>query len=91
MEYLSKQVFDVPRLDKDQIDGDNAGWGEVGFRVNTLARKSGPERTAAQFDPAFRLAWNDQGLLLLAIVPHFDTTPGGTADSIENLSSQGQS
>jgi len=61
-------LFDVPRLEGIRIDGDPADWGDRGFRVECLTDDQGGRRSAASFDPRFRLGWNDEGLLLLVEV-----------------------
>ncbi len=58
-------VYDVPRLDKIVIDGKSDDWGDKGFRVDTLIATDGTLRPASDQDASFRLAWNNEGLLVL--------------------------
>jgi CubicO group peptidase (beta-lactamase class C family) len=60
--------FDVPRVDDIRIDGNADDWGEKGFRVEILTSVDGRTLPPANFDPAFRLAWNHEGLLVLISV-----------------------
>ena len=62
-------VYAVPRLDGMVVDGRADDWGTRGFRVDAMIDTgSGRVRPAANFDPRFRLAWNQQGLLVLVEV-----------------------
>src|SRR5208282_3272761 len=58
-------VFDIPRLENIKIDGDPSEWGDKGFKVGPSMSQTGEVRPAASFDPRFRLAWDDRGLLVL--------------------------
>ena len=61
-------VFDVPRLENITVDGKAEDWGEQGFRVDVLADPTGKALPAANYDAAFRLGWDDNGLLVLISV-----------------------
>src|SRR5690348_14532518 len=61
-------VFNIPKIDKHAIDANAEAWGNTGFRVDLLPDPSGNLRPASDFDPRFRLAWNDDGLLVLVTV-----------------------
>lgn len=63
---LEPAVFNVPQLDKQKVDAEP--WGEVGFRVDLLPDELGNVQPAADFDSKFRLAWNDEGLLVFLTV-----------------------
>ncbi len=59
--------FDIPRMEKIVVDAKADDWSDGGFMVKALTYRVlggvNPPR-AANFDPSFRLAWNDAGLLL---------------------------
>jgi len=57
-------VFDVPRLERIAVDGEAGDWGDAGFRVDALAGVNGDTKPPAEFDPAFRLGWDERGLLV---------------------------
>jgi len=61
-------VFDIPRLEGIAIDGKIGDWGDKGFRVRSLVSNKRKMRLPENFDPTFRLGWNDKGLLLLVEV-----------------------
>jgi len=64
-------VVDVPKLDAIMIDGDPADWSDEGFRVSWLShmRTDGGDLPGpAELDPTFRLAWTDEGLLVLLAI-----------------------
>jgi len=58
-------IYDVPYAAGIKIDGDGADWKKVGFRVEIMADMDGRTQPKASFDPSFRLAWDDRGLLVL--------------------------
>lgn len=60
--------FDVPRIEGIRIDGNADDWADKGFRVDIMTAVDGRTLPPANFDPVFRLAWNEQGLLLLIVV-----------------------
>jgi len=62
---LPHPVFDIPKVDKPTIDGNPAGWGDGGFRVDVLAAADGFVPPEGRFSARMRLGWNDQGLLVL--------------------------
>ena len=82
-------VFDIPRLDDIEIDGDDTDWGERGFHIDLMTDKDGNVRTPDDFDPIARLAWNARGLLVLVMVrdDSFQTSaadkPLWNGDSVE--------
>lgn len=55
----------VPYLNGIVIDGDKRDWGQQGFRVEMMAYRTLEGLGAEDFEPRYRLAWNEQGLLLL--------------------------
>jgi CubicO group peptidase (beta-lactamase class C family) len=61
-------AFDIPRLEGISIDGDPSDWGDRGLRVGPLFGLAGMPKLLNDFDPHFRLGWNDEGLLVLAEV-----------------------
>lgn len=70
---LREQVFAVPRRDRVVIDGKADDWGDAGLRVDGLTSVAGAAATTGGFEPSFRLAWDDKGLLVLAkvLAPEF--------------------
>ncbi|PIZ48374.1 MAG: hypothetical protein COY42_06640 [Armatimonadetes bacterium CG_4_10_14_0_8_um_filter_66_14] len=58
---------DVPRVEVT-LDGDPADWADKGLVVRSLPAPEGKMRAPADFDPSFRVGWNDKGLVLLAQV-----------------------
>ncbi len=75
-------VFDIPEIKGITIDGKGADWGGKGFRVETLAGESGEVGAPKDFDPSFRLGWDERGLLVLVAVRCGPTTE---ADEPYNL------
>jgi len=61
-------VFHVPRFEGLTIDGSGSDWGSQGFRVEILTDPDGEALPADDFDVRFRLAWDAQGLYVLATV-----------------------
>ena len=58
-------VQDIPRIDVT-IDGKSDDWKDKGLCVTSLPGPGGRMKAKADFDPCFRLGWNQQGLVLLA-------------------------
>jgi len=61
-------VFDIPKIDGVTIDGKSNDWSEKGFCVEVLGGTNGKLTPAAAFDSAFRLGWDERGLLVLVNV-----------------------
>ncbi len=61
-------VFDIPKLADIKIDGKDDDWKDKGFSVEALADVAGKTRPPENFNPAFKLGWNDTGLLVLVTV-----------------------
>ncbi len=59
------QIFDIPPVDRIQIDGNTEDWGDRGFRVELLPDPDGRFLPADDFDVRFRLGWNRGGLFVL--------------------------
>jgi len=74
--------YDIPKLGNIIIDGHPSDWGDRGFRVEALATDDGTMRPADDFDAAFRLGWNEAGLLVLVTVRD---SSGVESDSIDEL------
>ncbi len=64
----ASEVFLIPRIEDLIVDGSADDWGERGFRVEILASPDGRTLPVDDFDVKFRLAWDLQGLYLLAVV-----------------------
>jgi len=65
--------FRVPQLNGIDIDGDTSDWGDRGFRIDLLHRVSRDgQYVQPRGDAPVRLAWDEQGLLVLVRV-HNDT------------------
>jgi len=60
--------FDVPRMDNVTIDGRFDDWGDDGFRVAMLTSVDGRALPKTDLDAAFRLGWNNEGLLVALAV-----------------------
>ncbi|HOE65698.1 MAG TPA: serine hydrolase [Candidatus Hydrogenedentes bacterium] len=61
-------VFDIPYVGKMEVDGLGDHWGGKGFNVNVMVGKTGNYQTPGNFDPRFRLGWNEEGLLVFVTV-----------------------
>ena len=62
------EVFQIPRIEGLIVDGSDSDWGRQGFRVEILAGPDGRTLPVDDFDVKFRLAWDLQGLYVLAVV-----------------------
>ena len=62
------EVFQIPRIEGLIVDGSDSDWGRQGFRVEILTDPDGKTLPADDFDVKFRLAWDNQGLYVLAVV-----------------------
>ena len=62
------EVFHIPRIEGLIVDGSADDWGKQGFRVEVLADSDGRTLPVDDFDAKFRLAWDQQGLYVLAVV-----------------------
>lgn len=60
--------YDVPMLRGIDVDGEAGDWGKNGFRVDLMTAVDGNALAPSDFDPVFRIAWDERGLLLLAVV-----------------------
>jgi hypothetical protein len=67
-EVPAPPVFDIPRLGNMTIDGKPDDWGCWGFRVDVLTDVAGKALPTANYDAAFRLGWDENGLLVLITV-----------------------
>ncbi|MBI2425378.1 MAG: serine hydrolase [Candidatus Hydrogenedentes bacterium] len=61
-------TFSIPRLDSITVDGATDDWKEEGFAVHLMTGLKGEVEEADDFAPAFRLGWNDAGLLIVVTV-----------------------
>ena len=61
-------VFRIPKVEGLTIDGSGGDWGSWGFQVAILADPDGKTLAADDFDVRLRLAWDAQGLYMLATV-----------------------
>jgi predicted O-methyltransferase YrrM len=61
-------AFHVPRAQGITVDGQAEDWGRQGFRVEVVTDPDGRALPIDDFDVRFRLAWDPQGLLVLATV-----------------------
>jgi len=61
-------VFDIPRIEGIAIDGKTDDWGDKGFRVGPFVSRDGTLRSPEDFDPSFRLGWDERGVLLMVRV-----------------------
>jgi caffeoyl-CoA O-methyltransferase len=65
---FDSQVFQIPPLEGIMVDGSADDWGKQGFRVEFLTDPDGRALPADDFDVKFRLGWNQEGLLVLAVI-----------------------
>jgi CubicO group peptidase (beta-lactamase class C family) len=92
---LAAVSFDVPRVDKISIDGDDADWGERGLRVEFLTSTTGRLFAAKDFSARAKIGWDDGGLLVFARVlddvrdENPKDEPLGRNDSLEVFLSDG--
>ena len=75
-------VFRVPKVEGLTVDGVGSDWGSEGFRVEILTAPDGEALPAEDFDVRFRLAWDEQGLYVLAAV---DDDVGVEHESLSRL------
>lgn len=61
-------VFEAPKLDGITVDGKSEDWGDKGLMIDVLKDVNGKAPAPANFKAAFRLGWNDEGLLVLVWV-----------------------
>lgn len=66
--FADPAVFRIPKVKGLIIDGSVSDWGSSGFRVDILANPDGKMLPAEDFDAGFRLAWDEQGLWVMAVV-----------------------
>jgi hypothetical protein len=78
-----EQVYDIPKLDGITIDGKSEDWGDKGMMVDVLKDVNGAAPAPANFKAAFRLGWNDEGLLVLVWVS--DDVALEPEEKVENL------
>jgi len=55
-------IFDVPKLDNIEIDGNADDWGDNGFHVGMLASENNDMLPVSDFNADFHLGWNNEGL-----------------------------
>ena len=61
-------AYHIPYLQDIVIDGKSDDWKENGFRVDLMMPVEGELRKADDHDARVRLAWNEDGLLLLVYI-----------------------
>ncbi len=60
-------VCDIPKVDV-KVDGRADDWKGRGLAVHSLPSPKGTMRAPADFDPSFRIGWNEEGIVVLAEV-----------------------
>ncbi len=66
---IAQTPLDIPKLNSIVIDGNPSDWSGRGLMVQIMADPERPDlRKPEDFDPQFRLAWDDKGLLVLVMV-----------------------
>jgi len=60
-------VYDVPRLEGVAVDGSAEDWEDRGFGVEMMYDERS-DTPASDFEPVFRLGWDENGLLFMARV-----------------------
>ncbi|MDZ4858249.1 MAG: serine hydrolase [Candidatus Hydrogenedentes bacterium] len=84
-------LIDIPRVKGIAVDGESRDWKGRGYHVGIVVSANGATRAPADFDPTFRLGWDDRGLLVLCVVrddsftEKADKEAFGQGDSIEIL------
>jgi hypothetical protein len=81
-------VFHVPKVEGLTIDGDGSDWESRGFLVAILTDPDGKILPAEDFDVRFRLAWDAQGLYVLANVQDDIAMEQGSLSRLWRESSQ---
>ena len=76
----------IPRLDVT-VDGKAEDWAGRGLKVVSLPGSGGKLRPANDFDPSFRIGWNDRGIVLLAEVSDNVIRPAGDASQLPRADS----
>jgi len=68
---MAEAIVDIPKIQGIAVDGYSDDWGEAGLQVSWLSymwysgdKTRGPE----EFQPTFRLAWNEDGLAMSAVL-----------------------
>ncbi len=64
----ARAAYDIPQVDGLSVDGKQDDWGLRGFRVAFITTPEGRSLPADDFDVAFRIGWNADGLTVLAVV-----------------------
>jgi CubicO group peptidase (beta-lactamase class C family) len=77
-------VYDIPRLAAFALDGDPADWADNGFRIDSFAPAMKPLKPADAFAASVRLAWNDDGLLMLVFWHDANWEEAATTSDISN-------
>jgi pimeloyl-ACP methyl ester carboxylesterase len=66
---VAEPIFDIPAIAETiTVDGKDSDWKNAGFLVETMLSDTANARPPANFDPSFRVGWNDEGLLFLVTV-----------------------
>src|SRR5687767_13125294 len=86
--------FDIPRLERVTIDGDDADWGERGLQVDFMTSTDGSLFDPKDLHARCRIGWDERGLLVLIRVADDvrDENAGdplGRNDSVEMFVSDG--
>jgi hypothetical protein len=72
-------VYDIPQVGPIKIDGDQADWKDLGFRIECLAPLDGEIVPSSKFDSVIRLGWDTNKLQVLVFVA--DSTPRESDDA----------
>src|SRR6185369_104076 len=81
-------TFNIPRVEKIKVDGDQTDWREEGLRVDFLTSTGGRQFDAKDFRAKARIGWDDDGLLVFVHVTddvidaNMGTGPVGRNDSV---------
>jgi poly(3-hydroxybutyrate) depolymerase len=65
-------IYDIPHVTGITVDGDLSDWGNCGFSVRVMRQFAADPVSPSDFDPVFRLAWNEEGLFVLCRVDDDD-------------------
>lgn len=61
-------VYDIPRLEGITVDGSDSDWGSNGMRIPLILPPTGKPKDCANYDLEARLAWCNDGMLVLATI-----------------------
>ncbi|MCC7146448.1 MAG: dienelactone hydrolase family protein [Phycisphaeraceae bacterium] len=79
---LGVPTLNAPLLKGIAIDGDASDWADRGLRVDLLTSADNQVKKPEDFDPRIRVAWDERGLLVLAVIRDDVPLEAATTDSL---------